>query len=590
MNVRELTDNLNEMGLIVEKMEEWAEVRANKTFFYYGEEDRHVTYKEFNELANCLGHSLLDMGVQKGDRVCLFLKNPLVTTLAMFGLWKIGAVFCPINFLYKGRLLSYQINDTEPKILITENGCEPIINEIRDDISDLPIVFHRPGEHESGFKSEHATLELHPSFEQIPFDRLLRGNRSNPNTKLHYWDTANIVYTSGTTGPPKGVVQSFRWLQNYCYYGVKLLHPDDVVYCDLPLYHVGGAFSLVGRAAWRGCTTAVWDRFSASDFWNRIRTSKASVGLLLDVMMPWLLTAEEKADDRFNYLRRVHMQPLPEYHRKFATRFGIDFVNVGYGATEVGYVCSAMIDESVDGEGTPEEFCKGYSTNELIEVARRLDMPVVPGNVPIKKGFMGRPCMQHEVTILNEHDEELGPGEYGEIALRGRVPSVLLNEYFNKPEATAKTCRNFWFHTGDGAYKDEDGLFYFVDRIGGFIRVKGENISSFQVEDIINAHPEVAVTAAFPVPAKVGLEDDIVVYVVPIEAVDLSEDDLRLWIRKEMPRYMQPKHIRFIDALPQTPTFKVEKYKLKQMFLNGNKTASSKRSVSDSGTALTSEA
>ena len=176
--------------------------------------------------------------------------------------------------------------------------------------------------------------------------------------------------------------------------------------------------------------------------------------------------------------------------------------------------------------------------------------------------------MLHQVSILGERDEELVPGEYGQMALRGRLSYVLMNEYLNNPQATVDVFRNFWFHTGDGVYKDEDGILYFVDRMGGFIRVKGENISSFQIEDIINSHPKVGVSAAFPVPAETGLEDDIVVYVVTAPEQDLSEEELRVWMEKEMPKYMRPKHIRFIRALPETPTHKVEKYKLKEMFLN----------------------
>ncbi|MBW1925300.1 MAG: acyl--CoA ligase [Deltaproteobacteria bacterium] len=300
MNSEELENRLNQMGLLVDKLKEWAHSRPEKPFMYYGEEDRTLSYGEFNRLANCVANNLRSMGASKGDRVSLFLKNPLVTTLAMYGIWKIGAVFCPINFLYQGRLLSYQINDTKPKLLITENGREPVLNRIQPEIEDLPVVIHRPKPGEHDYSRDKSGQKLDGAFKQTSFDELLQGDRTDPDVELHYWDTANIVYTSGTTGPPKGVVQSYRWLQNYCYYGVKLLHPDDVVYCDLPLYHVGGAFALVGRAAWRGCSVAVWDRFSPSDFWNRVQKSGASYCLLLDVMMPRLLQAEPTSEDRYN--------------------------------------------------------------------------------------------------------------------------------------------------------------------------------------------------------------------------------------------------------------------------------------------------
>jgi crotonobetaine/carnitine-CoA ligase len=144
----------------------------------------------------------------------------------------------------------------------------------------------------------------------------------------------------------------------------------------------------------------------------------------------------------------------------------------------------------------------------------------------------------------------------------------MLNGYFNKPEATLEVFRNLWFHTGDACYKDEDETYYFVDRMGGFIRTRGENISSYQIEDFINSHPRVDVCAAFPIPAEEGEEDDIVVYIVPKQGEDLGEEDLKTWIASEMPKFMWPKHIRFAQELPRTPTNKVEKYKLKQAILS----------------------
>jgi len=567
MEKERLKKELDDMGLLVRKFETWADERPQKTFFYYGEADRHYTYDEFNNMCNRIANNLQRMGVTKGDRVSLFLKNPLVTILSMFALWKLGAVFCPTNFLYKGRLLSYQLNDTDPQLLILENGREPLLNDIKDQIKCRRVALYRPEAGQHDFDPEAARFKLDDAFEVTPFSELLTGNGENPGVDINYWDTANIVYTSGTTGPPKGVVQSHRWLQNYCFYGVKLLHPEDVVYCDLPLYHVGGAFSLVGRAAWRGCTVAVWDRFSATDFWRRIHASGASYTLLLDVVMPWLMKHDPTENDRNNTLRRVHMQPLPEYHHEFAKRFGIDFVNVGYGATEIGYVCAGLIDETADDGGTPEAYQKGYSRDEVLQVAKDLKMPVKRGDKPIRKGFMGAPCLLHEMAILNEQDEELPPGEYGQIGLRSRLPYVLLNEYFNKPEATTETFRNLWFHTGDGAYRDAFGYCYFVDRMGGFIRVKGENISSFQIEDFINTHPKIKMSAAFSIPAAEGLEDDIVVYAVPVTKGELEEDELREWARREMPKYMCPKHMRLVEKLPQTPTHKVEKYKLRERIL-----------------------
>ena len=553
--------------IVVHMLQKWAEARSERTFFYYGEENKHLTFKTFNRLANSVAHKLSSMGVEKGDRISLFLMNPLATTLAMFGIWKIGAVFCPINFNYRGRLLSYQINDTNPKILIIEQARVSLLNQIKSDISELPVIIYRPNEGEHDYDSENASVELDGKFPQSLFEDLLNGETSNPDVKIEYWDTANIIYTSGTTGPAKGVVQSHRWMHNYIYYYLKLIHPDDVVYNDLPLYHVGGAVANVVRAAWGGCMVAVWDKYSPFEFWQRIDTSGATSALLLDIMIPWLLIAEETPEDRCNTLKQIHMQPLPEYHHDFAKRFGIDIVSVGYGQTEAGAGFVGIIDEFGDEEGTPREMYKGLSKEEARKKLRELGVPIMPGDTKIKKGFMGKPSLLFETAVLNENDEELGTGQHGQLALRGKLPYLLFDGYFNKPDATAEAFRNLWFHTGDGGYKAEDGNFYFVDRMGGFIRCRGENISSYQIEDILTGHPKAGVCAAFPIPAEEGEEDDIVVYIVLKAGEELSEEELRTWVKSEMPKFMWPKHIRFIDALPQTPTYKVEKYKLRKMFL-----------------------
>lgn len=563
---KELEKSLQDDGeVVVRKFEQFAEKQPKRLFFYYGENDRRYSYGEFNALANSVAHSLASLGVQKGDRVSLFLKNPLVTALAMFGIWKIGGVYCPINFNYQGRLLSYQITDTSPKLLISEQGRLPLLNHVKDDIPRVPIILHKPEKDDHDYDSAEAAIELDAKFERIDFQNMLAGDKTNPDVPISYADTANIIYTSGTTGLAKGVVQSHRWMHNYCYYYLKLMHPDDVVYNDLPLYHVAGSFANIARAAWTACAVAVWDRFSPFEFWQRINKSGATSCILIDVMIPWLLLPEETPEDRRNTLKQVHMQPLPEYHRSFARRFGIDFISVGYGQTEAGAGCAGIIDEWGDEEGTPKELYRGYAKEVGRKIMREIGLPLIPGTAQIKKGFMGKPAALFEAAVLNENDEELGPDQHGQLAFRPKLPCLLFNEYYKKPEATLKTFGNLWFHTGDGVYKDKDGYFYYVDRMGGFIRRRGENISSYQIEDILLGNPKIGMCAALPIPADEGLEDDIVVYIVVKE--ELTESELRAWIDSEMPKFMRPKHLRFVDSLPQTPTYKVEKYKLRERIL-----------------------
>ncbi|SES63959.1 crotonobetaine/carnitine-CoA ligase [Salinibacillus kushneri] len=571
MEVKSFEETLGtEEELVTKQLEKWADEIGEKTFIYYGEEDRPISYQRFNELANSVANNLLERGVQKGDRISVFLKNPFITTISMFAIWKAGAVYCPINFNYTGRLLSYQINDTEPDILITERQMVPLLNEIHSDIPTLSLILYDPKEGDHDYQSDCIHIEPHENFTTASFDEILRSNTSNPNIHLNYYDTANIIYTSGTTGNAKGVVQSYRWIHNYTYIFRVFNKQDDIIYNDLPMYHVGGAFALVARGAFLGCTVALWDKFSPADFWKRIEVSKASNAILLDVMIPWLMNKEPSEVDYVNTLNRVHMQPLPKYHHEVAKRFGIHFVSAGYGQTEAGVGFVGLIDELGENQGTPAHLFKGYTKKETTEIANSLQIPVKNGSRDLAKGYMGRTTPFYEAAVVNENDEICGTGEPGELVLRPRYPHLQLKEYFNKPVATIEAFQNLWFHTGDAGYKDEQDNFYFVDRMKDVIRSKGENISSYQVEDMVNQHSDVKVCAAFPVPAKEGGEDDIVIYVVS-QSETLNEDELKKWTQETMPKFMWPKHIKFIDELPRTPTNKVEKYKLKEYFSDGNK-------------------
>ncbi len=483
----------------------------------------------------------------------------------MLGIWKAGAVYCPINFNYRGRLLAYQLQDTQPKKIIVEQQLVPIINEVADSIPVVPVIVHQPEKADHDFTQRATSFQLDNRFPAIPFSQSVTGTFANPNVQLHYYDVANIIYTSGTTGPAKGVVQSYRWIHAYTYIGRAFCNQEDVIYNDLPMYHVGGAFSLVARALYTGAMVALWDKFSPNDFWKRIQKSGATHATLLDVMIPWLMKAKPTEDDHLNTLKKVHMQPLPDYHHQVAKRFGFDFVTAGFGQTESGNGFSSLIAELKEGEGTPQHLFKGYSYKEMLEIAGKLNIPVIEGSERLAKGFMGLPAPHLETAILDEHDEFCPNGVPGQIAFRPRLPNTMFNEYFNKPEATAETFQNLWFHTGDTGYEDEHGYYYFVDRMNDVIRTRGENVSSYQIEDLIHQHSLISMCSAFPIPAAEGDEDDIVVYIVPKQGKTLDEQTLRNWIKVEMPRFMWPKYIRYIEELPKTPTNKIEKYKLKKL-------------------------
>jgi carnitine-CoA ligase len=570
-NVTQLISEMEkEEQIVVRKLEHWAKTRGDELFYFYGEDHTKQTYGEFNALTNAIAHNLQTLGLKKGDRVSVFMKNSYICSLAMFGIWKAGGVFAPINFNYKGKHLTYLLNDTNPMILIIEEELLPLFTEVKKDIhnKNLRVIIYQPNERDID------PLKQDSRNDEISFNSLLFGDTSDLTLELTFSDTANIIYTSGTTGMPKGVVLSHRWMYAYSFFFGKLLNHEDVIYNDLPLYHVGGAFYNITRAVYAGCAVAVWDKFSSSEFWERIRISQATSAVLVGVMHSWLMNAKPTPTDNCNTLNKVHTQPLPAYHHEMAKRFGFDFIMPGFGQTESGFPICGLINELDEKSESPSQYHRGYSREKILEIARQLNLEIRNGTDPINKGYLGKPGSFMEATILNENDEECGFNEIGELAYRPLMPNLLLTEYFCKQEATLKAFRNLWFHTGDSAYKDENGVFYFVDRQGNVMKVKGEKFSSFQIEDQLFEHPSIEMSAAFPIPAEVGDEDDVVVYIVVKKGKKLTENELSQWIKKTMPKYMWPKYIRFVDEIPKTLTNKIQKYVLKEQILKELKTIS----------------
>ncbi len=563
----ELTKLLAADGeLVTERLDHWARIAGDRTFLYYGEDDVALSYAEFAARADAIAGNLVRHGIGKGDRVCVLSRNMQISSLMMFGIWKAGAVYSPVNFAFTGRLLTYMLNDAAPSLVVTDAQLLPVLNEVAATLEQKPTVavYHAPeGAHD--FVAD--APETDPSLAALSWDELTR-DCAAPEVELSFNDPANLIYTSGTTGPAKGVLQPHRWMAQYSFGIRSMLTSDDVIYNDLPMYHVGGAVANVCRAAWVGCEVAAWNRFSPDSFWDRIAARGVTTAILLDVMIPWLIKAPEQPDDHYNSLNKVHMQPLSLHHNEFARRFGIDFVSSGFGQSESGAVFLAIMEETAPGEGTPDELYRGRSHAEMHELAERIGTPILAGTDEraIRKGFMGLPSPFLEVAVRDENDEECPSEVPGQLTLRPRLPGTLMQGYLGKEEATVAAFQNLWFHTGDAVVKAADGYYYFEDRMGDRIRVRGENLSSFQIEDMISQHPGVQMTAALSIPSREGDEDEVVVFVTPLDDT-LDEAEIQRFAAETMPKYMRPAYVRVIPELPQTATNKVEKYKLRQRIL-----------------------
>lgn len=526
-----------------------------------GETGEQLTYAELGARTDALAGSLRNMGVQPGDRVAVVSETPLTSLLSMYGVWKSGAVFAPINPEYSGEYLTYHLNDCGARVVIASPRVSVRIEEIRRTVIEhLLVIVDAPDD----------------DHEEMPAERYLADAMSQavrPEQSIAFDQPASIIYTSGTTGPAKGVVQAHRWINQYTWQYRQWLNTDDVVHVDLPMYHVGAAFFNVVRALWAGASVSLWTRFSATQYWDRIKEAGATSALLLDVMIPWLMQQPERADDAENTLRWAHMQPLPPSHRDFAHRFGVDFVTAGFGQTEGGSALYGLIDEFPDDTGgTPDPLYRGLSKTLMRERAVDGGALIVDGQSITRRGFMGHPTPFLEVEIHDESGRVCPPDEMGELVMRPRIASTLFSMYLGKPDYSLHAFRDLWFHTGDLASQDADGVFHYSGRLGERIRVKGENVSAYDIEQHALLHQAVQKAAAIGVPSGQGEEDDVILFIEPAEGVKADLRDIMGFLRGSLAKHMHPREVRIIETMPVTQTNKIQKHKLLSLVDHGHRT------------------
>jgi crotonobetaine/carnitine-CoA ligase len=336
-------------------------------------------------------------------------------------------------------------------------------------------------------------------------------------------DVAGILYTSGTTGPSKGVMAPWaHMLATFQQPQWEHFGQDDHRYSPFPMYHMSGKGSVYG-AALCGAQVVLKEKWSATDFWADIRKYGCTFTWLVGGMPALLYSAPEQPDDADNPLQYALMAPvLPEY-RDFERRFGVKLATA-YGMTE-------------------------------------LSMPVItPWDIPNAR-TCGRARAGYQVRVVDSRDVPVPDGEFGEFIVRSNTPWTLNIGYLGLPDKTAEAWRHGWFHTGDGGYRDSDGNLYFGDRIKDAIRRRGENISSMEVEAEVLAHPQVAECAVIGVPNEYG-EQDVFAFVVP--AGELDPGELWAFLDARMSKFMIPRYVQVVDEIPRTPTARIRKVELRK--------------------------
>lgn len=506
-------------------LEQKAEKNREKIFLNIMNE-RSYTYLETNQRANQVARYLQRMGVRKGDKVAVLLPNNEHYIFSWFGIHKLGAVQVPVNTAYKMDFLQYALDFSDSKILITDANYLERVIEIQEKLPKLEgIILLLKGEQLDTFKK----VVNKPLFS---FEEAYNEDKENLGIEVMFSDPERIMFTSGTTGRSKGVFRAHAaaYWTAYNYIRIMGINQDDVLLTCLPLFHANAQVVCIYPALLADASVAVYERFSATHFWDWCRQSKATIFNLLGAMCYFLFNQPERPDDRDNSVRLILAAPSPrDIYHKFCDRFGIK-ITEGYGLTETGVVTY---------------------------------MP--PDNPRI--GSIGIAAPGYEVKIVDEHDREVPPGTPGEIVVRNQLPWLMVTEYYKMPEKTVSDFRNLWFHTGDGGKMDEDGYFYFVDRIKDYIRRRGENISSFEVEKVINLHPQVKESAVIAIPSSEGVvaEDEVMAVIVARDGVSLSPEELAGWCSKRMPYFMVPRYIRFVPQLPKTPTERVQKNVLRDI-------------------------
>ena len=491
--------------------------------------DQALTFSEVNKLANQIANSLNKLGIRKTDKVSVYMPNSLEICLAWFGILKNGSVMVPINTAYVMDFLQYIIESSDSKIIIiAEEYLERLAN-IQDRIPNIEKVIVWTRNNKDSFESNGYSKTQLISWN----DFVSKGSDNEPEVEITHMDHARLMYTSGTTGKSKGVVRpcaaDYSSAQNYS--SIMDLTSDDTVFTCLPLFHSNAMVMGVYPAMISGCKVIVEEKYSASKFWKWMKDFEVTKFNLVGVMSYFMWNAPVVPEEKQHKVKLVLGSPAPhDIIEEFMERFNILFTE-GYGLTEVGQ-------------------CTFTRPNE-----------------PFRVGSCGKESPGYEIKIVNpDTDEELPRNTPGELVLRPRIPNICLHYYYKMPEKTVSDFRNLWFHTGDLCRMDEDGYIFFMDRVKDYIRRRGENISSFEVENLISTHPSIEESAAIAVKLDEQgrhSEDELMIVIVLKENMTLDPKDLIEFLQPIMPKFMIPRFVRFRDSLPKTPTNRVQKVKLR---------------------------
>jgi crotonobetaine/carnitine-CoA ligase len=495
----------------------------DRTFLIVPEEARAWTFGEALADAERVAGGLVGGGAEAGDRVVIMAANCSRFVLTWLGCGVSDLVEVPVNTAYEGEFLRHQVALVQARWAVIDDVHAARFVALRDVLPAVEGFWVI----DTGQLDASLAVLRDAGWTAVPWDSLLDSDRLQiPEPAAH--SLASVFYTSGTTGPSKGVAMPHSQMYFFGQEVVSFtkLTRDDTYLTTTPLFHGNAQFMASFPALIAGARLVVRSKFSASRWIDHLRENQVTVTNLVGVMMDFVWKSTPSPHDRDNVLRCVYAAPTASsILAGFMERFGIEAFVDAFGLTET---CAPII--SPYGEIRPPG-AAGLLASDWFE-ARLVDP---------------------------ETDEEVPVGTVGELVLRYKYPWTCSLGYYGMPDKTADAWRNLWFHTGDALRRDEEGWYYFVDRYKDALRRRGENISSYEVEQVVLAHSAVVECAVIGVAAGVEAGEDEVMAIVVTNGSAVSAADLWTWCEGKVPAFAIPRFVRFVDALPKTPSEKVRK-------------------------------
>lgn len=508
------------VDLIVQKAAEngdkvWLEFQDGRTF----------TYQQICSQSRQLAAGYRNKGVRPGDHVAIFSINSPEWILSYFAILMLGAVPVTVNIGFIKDPLIYNLSASKTKYVVVDARLLARYLEIEQNVAFIEHVFIIGKSAAADERAPAAPFSFVEDLMDTPSADL-------PEVELNGQDTCAMILTSGTTGPSKVVADCHAQFITTALFLVDAgaIRPDSVVYTYLPLFHIMALDMATLASMLANARMVLVETFNPAIFWGHVQKYKVShfhaVGPILEMLFK---------------------QPESRLEKDHGS-----LTAVAYCSKEIWTIAQQRFDISITG---------GYGSTEVgIPVSSPSDINRVGQNPPGACGFVGPHV---EVAIMDAQGRLQPPDKVGEIIVRPNIPWTIFSEYYGMPEATAAAFKGLWFHTGDAGYFAEDGYLYFVDRLKDAIRRKGENISSYEVEQILLKHPGISDVIVIPAPSEVG-EDEVMAVLVPAADGGLTPEEVIRFSKVNMPHFWVPRYIRMVDNLPRTPTGKIEKFKMRK--------------------------